>query len=157
MAYHSTRSGEDTGRLQLQDNRHLPLRAPLRCTGLHICSHYEAERLQLPPALAELPDDPNGDVDALAYAYWLGFIYRCECLMHEESSRMVYGAFDEHLMRSAYDELLLDQLGQCDLMDSAMEICARLDRLLAESIWPAKALEQKRLQALETDRSSTNK
>ncbi len=116
---------------------------------------YEAERLQLPPALAELPDEPNGDVDALAYAYWLGFIYRCECLLHEESSRMVYGAFDEALMRSAYKELLSDRLGQCDLMDSAPEICARLDRLLVESIWPARSRNQRRLQELETHRSES--
>ena len=118
---------------------------------------YEAERLRLPPALAELPDEPNSDVDELSYAYWLGFIYRCECLLHEESSRMVYGAFDEALMRSAYKELLSDRLGQCDLMDSAPEICARLDRLLVESIWPARSRNQRRLQELETHRSANNK
>ena len=121
--------------------------------SLLISRAYEAERLRLPPALAELPDEPNRNVDELSYAYWLGFIYRCECLMHEESSRMVYGAFDEALMRSAYKELLLDRLGQCDLMDSAPEICARLDRLLVESIWPARSRNQRRLQELETHRS----
>ncbi len=28
-------------------------------------------------------------VERYEYAYWLGYIYRCECHMHDESSRMV--------------------------------------------------------------------
>lgn len=74
--------------------------------SLLLSEAYGAEKLRLPPALAELPEEPNRDVDELSYAYWLGYVYRCECLLHEESSRMVYGAFDEALMRDAYAEVM---------------------------------------------------
>ena len=117
--------------------------------SLLLSQAYEAERLRLPPALAELPDEPNRNVDDLSYAYWLGFIYRCECLLHEESSRMVYGAFDEGIMRKAYDGLLNSPLGQCDLIDGASEICAQLDRMLVQEIWPAISVRQKHMQAKE--------
>ena len=117
-----------------------------------IISKAEAERLRLPPALAELPDEPNRNVDELAYAYWLGYIYRCECLLHEESSRMVYGAFEEPIMRAAYQELIRSPLGESNLVDSAVEICRELDKVLVEKIWPAKAKHQRRLQAKELER-----
>ncbi len=120
--------------------------------SLLLSQAYEAERLRLPPALSELPDEPNRDVDELSYAYWLGFIYRCECLLHEESSRMVYGAFDEQIMRRAYKELLASPLGQCDLVDSAVEICAGLDRLLVEQIWPVNSLRLRQRQEKELAR-----
>ncbi len=123
--------------------------------SLLLSQAYEAERLKLPSALAELPEEPNRNVDELAYAYWLGYIYRCECLLHEESSRMVYGAFDETIMCKAYQELVRSPLGQCDLIDSAVEICAGLDRLLVEKIWPAKTKRQKMLQEKEMERSET--
>ena len=108
--------------------------------------------LRLPPALAELPEEPNRNVDELAYAYWLGYIYRCECLLHEESSRMVYGAFSEKIMRRAYRELCKTDLGKRDLVDSAVEICGELDRLLVEKIWPANSKHQKQLQSKELER-----
>lgn len=120
--------------------------------SLLLSQAYEAERLQLPAALSELPDEPNRNVDELAYAYWLGFIYRCECLLHEESSRMVYGAFNEKIMRRAYERLLQSPLGQYDLLDSAIEICEELDRLLVETIWPEKAKHKQRLQKKEIER-----
>ena len=125
--------------------------------SLLISRAYEAERLRLPPALAGLPDEHNRNVDELAYAYWLGYIYRCECLLHEESSRMVYGAFEEPVMRAAYQELIRSPLGESDLADSAVEICMGLDRVLVEKIWPAKAKHQKRLQAKELQRTVSNK
>ncbi len=121
--------------------------------SLLLSQAYEAEKLMLPPALAELPEEPNRNVDDLAYAYWLGFIYRCECLLHEESSRMVYGAFPELVMRRSYQELIKIPLGQYDLIDSAMEICAGLDRLLVEKIWPAKENRHKQRQAKELSRT----
>ena len=117
---------------------------------------YQAERLMLPPALAELPEEPNRDVDELSYAYWLGFIYRCECLLHEESSRMVYGAFNEKIMRRAYQELLKSTLAQEDLVDSAVEICEGLDRLLVEKIWPMREKKQQQAQAKELERPNKN-
>ena len=101
-----------------------------------------------------MPEEPNRNVDELAYAYWLGYIYRCECLLHEESSRMVYGAFSEKIMRKAYEELIHSPMGSADLTDSAMEICSELDRLLVEKIWPAKSKRRKQLQDKELERPS---
>ena len=120
--------------------------------SLLLSQAYGAELLRLPPALAELPEEPNRNVDELAYAYWLGFIYRCECLLHEESSRMVYGAFSEKIMHRAYRALVKTNLGQRDLMDSAVDICGELDRFLVEKIWPAKTKQQKHLQSKELER-----
>ena len=120
--------------------------------SLLLTQAYEAEQLRLPPALAELPETPNRDEDELAYAYWLGYIYRCECLLHEESSRMVYGVFDETLMRKAYLQILNDPLGQSDLSDSAAEICARLDRMLVNTVWPADSARRRTLQKKELAR-----
>ena len=75
-------------------------------------------------------------VDELAddyeYAYWLGYIYRCECLLHDESSRMVYGAFSEEAMRDFYGRLSLDSVS---LVECAPEICRRLDALLVGNLW----------------------
>lgn len=120
--------------------------------SLLLSQAYETERLRLPAALEELPSEANHNVDELAYAYWLGYIYRCECLLHEESSRMVYGAFEESIMRRAYAELLHSPLGESDLIGSAMEICSELDRMLVEKIWPAKNKLQSHLQELEAER-----
>lgn len=67
------------------------------------------------------------------YAYWLGYLYRCECHIHDESSRMVYGAFDEAFMRDFYGKLPAGDdvnLGEC-----APEICRRLDALLVGKLW----------------------
>lgn len=122
--------------------------------SLLISRAYEAERLMLPPALAELPAEPNRNVDELAYAYWLGYIYRCECLLHEESSRMVYGAFEEPVMRRAYAELLRSPMGDIDLSESAVSICRELDRMLVDRIWPAKTETRRRLQERELARPS---
>ena len=120
--------------------------------SLLLSQAYGAELLRLPPALAELPEEPNRNVEELSYAYWLGFIYRCECLLHEESSRMVYGAFSETIMHRAYKALMKNPLSQRNLIDSAVEVCAELDRLLVEKIWPAKSKHQKQLQAKELER-----
>ena len=120
--------------------------------SLLLSQAYDEEKLRLPPALENLPPEPNRNVDDLSYAYWLGFIYRCECLIHEESSRMVYGAFEEPVMKKAYEELLKSPLGQIDLAEGALEICGELDRLLVEKIWPAKSKKKQRLQKKELER-----
>lgn len=122
--------------------------------SLLISRAYDAETLKLPPALAELPEEPNRNVDELAYAYWLGYIYRCECLMHEESSRMVYGAFTEEIMREAYIKLLASPMGECDLVDSAVAICEELDRFLVEKLWPEKKRRDRQRQEKEVERVS---
>ena len=71
--------------------------------------------------------------DDYEYAYWLGYIYRCECHLHDESSRMVYGAFDEPFMRNFYGKLSLGQ--DTSLVECALEICRRLDALLIGKLW----------------------
>ena len=101
-----------------------------------VAKAYTSEEMKLPAALAGLPATPNRNVDELAYAYWLGYIYRCECLLHEESSRMVYGAFNEKVMRGAYAEITTED----NLVDCAIDICNNLDRLLVEKIWPEKRI-----------------
>lgn len=120
--------------------------------SLLLSQAYDEEKLRLPPALESLPPEPNRNIDDLSYAYWLGFIYRCECLLHEESSRMVYGAFEEPVMKKAYEELLKSPLGQIDLAEGALEICDELDRLLVEKIWPAKTKKRQKLQKKELER-----
>ena len=80
-----------------------------------------------------LPTDERALADLYEYAYWLGYIYRCECHMHDESSRMVYGAFNEKFMRDFYHQLSLDN--NTALIDCAPEICRRLDVLLVGKLW----------------------
>lgn len=80
-----------------------------------------------------LPTDERALADLYEYAYWLGYIYRCECHMHDESSRMVYGAFNEKFMRVFYHQLSLDN--DTALIDCAPEICRRLDVLLVGKLW----------------------
>ena len=81
----------------------------------------------------DLPMDEKALADLYEYAYWLGYIYRCECHMHDESSRMVYGAFNEKFMRDFYHQLSLDN--DTALIDCAPEICRRLDVLLVGKLW----------------------
>ena len=91
------------------------------------------------PQARDSPPWDTGDVDIAKladdyeYAYWLGYIYRCECLLHDESSRMVYGAFSESFMRDFYSNLSLDE--DTALIDCAPEICRRLDMLLVGKLW----------------------
>ena len=70
---------------------------------------------------------------------------------------MVYGAFNEKIMRRAYQELIKSTLAQEDLVDSAVEICEELDRLLVEKIWPLREKKQLQAQAKELERpNNTN-
>ena len=71
--------------------------------------------------------------DEYEYAYWLGYVYRWECHLHDESSRMVYGAFSEAFMRDFYEKLTFDQ--DTTLVECAPEICRRLDALLVGKLW----------------------
>jgi len=95
-----------------------------------------------PPAPDIIIDDADAepDVGKLAdeyeYAYWLGYIYRYECLLHDESSRMVYGAFSEKFMRETYEQMFTGDAGQdIALTECADEICRRLDSLLIGKLW----------------------
>ena len=86
----------------------------------------------------ELRKTPAGtDMELLTreyeYAYWLGYLYRCECHIHDESSRMVYGAFDEAFMRDFYGKLPAGD--DVNLVECAPEICRRLDALLVGKLW----------------------
>ena len=124
--------------------------------SLLLSQAYDADRLRLPPALESLPAEPNRNIDDLSYAYWLGYIYRCECLLHEESSRMVYGAFEEPVMHEAYKEFITSPLGQVDLSEGALDICAALDKLLVEKIWPAQTKKKQLRQSRELARPQRN-
>lgn len=106
--------------------------------SLMLARAYDAETRHTPKALLALPETENNSIDELSYAYWLGYIYRCECILHDESSRMVYSAFTEDIMRNAYEKVLTSPMNDRNLSDCAKEICAELDRLLVEKIWPEK-------------------
>ena len=81
------------------------------------------------PDIRKLADDYE-------YAYWLGYVYRCECHLHDESSRMVYGAFSEAFMRDFYGKLAFNE--EVSLVECAPEICRRLDALLVGKLWRKK-------------------
>ncbi len=91
------------------------------------------EEIQNKEDAEALPADEKVLADVYEYAYWLGYIYRFECHMHDESSRMVYGAFSEKFMKDFYHQLSLDE--ETVLMDCAPEICRRLDMLLVGKLW----------------------
>lgn len=96
-----------------------------------------------PPAtieveIGEAPEqiDIESLTDEYEYAYWLGYIYRYECLLHDESSRMVYGAFSEEFMRDTYRQMFAGDTGEeVTLAECADEICRRLDSLLIGRLW----------------------
>ena len=117
--------------------------------SLLVSRAYGADTLRLPPVLEELTE--NRDVGDLMYAYWLGYIYRCECLLHEESSRMVYGAFPEKVMHSAYKSLSYES----DLSECAVEICEELDRFLVEVLWKDERKQKSRPTESKTSKINT--
>ena len=84
---------------------------------------------------AEKAGTKNEDITALVkkyeYAYWLGYIYRYECLLHEESSRMVFSVLDEPTMKEMYGHLNMQNI---NLADCAQEICQRLDMLIVNKL-----------------------
>lgn len=90
---------------------------------------HSAEEMQNTEAMTE-----TQWADQYEYAYWLGYIYRCECLLHEESSRMVYGAFSEEFMRQTYAQLQ-EGIRNESLTACAGEICRRIDMLLIGKLW----------------------
>ena len=94
-----------------------------------------SDKPRLPSALADLPEQQTIKNSFLEYAYWLGYIYRYESLMHEESSRMVYGAFNEKTMHRVYRSLRKSEIARENLAEVADEICKGLDQLLIEKIW----------------------
>lgn len=101
------------------------------------------EETTSPPATIEVEVDEvpeEIDIESLTdeyeYAYWLGYIYRYECLLHDESSRMVYGAFSEKFMRDTYEQMFAGNAGEgVALVECAEEICRRLDSLLIGRLW----------------------
>ena len=65
----------------------------------------------------------------------------------------VGASFESERQRSK--NALVKQIESMDgrnLVDSAVEICRELDKVLVEKIWPAKAKHQRRLQAKELER-----
>ena len=87
------------------------------------------------PALpnSELPRDEKALADEYEFAYFLGFMYRCESLLHEESSRMVFGAFQVQTMRNFYETL--PDRSSLSLLEKAPDICQQLDQLLVGKLW----------------------
>jgi hypothetical protein len=79
----------------------------------------------------QLPEVDHEVVKRYEYAYWLGYIYRYECLLHEEASRMVFSVLDEPLMRETYDQL---DMRNINLAECAPEICQRLDLLIVNHL-----------------------
>ena len=77
------------------------------------------------------PEVDQEVVKRYEYAYWLGYIYRYECLLHEEASRMVFSVLDEPLMREMYGHLNLRDI---NLADCAPEICQRLDMMIVNKL-----------------------
>lgn len=98
-----------------------------------LSSDTQGEQPAKPRLLLSAPTDVESWADDYEYAYWLGYIYRCECHMHDESSRMVYGAFSEPFMRDFYEKLDIGE--DMALTDCAQEICRRLDALLVGKLW----------------------
>ena len=113
---------------------------------------WNAEEPIIPKSLLCLPAEPNRDVDALSYAYWLGYLYRSECLLHDESSMMVYSAFPEEIMRGAYRKIQKTRESEKDIAEIAEWICSELDRMLLEKIWPEQEKQKKQLQEKELSR-----
>ena len=100
------------------------------------CSASPPAMIEVEVGMTEAPDDIEELADAYEYAYWLGFIYRYECLMHDESSRMVYGAFSEAFMHETYEQMFTGEAGaDVVLVECADEICRRLDNLLVGKLW----------------------
>lgn len=106
--------------------------------SLVLSKAYETEYYQPPKALLELSGVEVSNIDELSYAYWLGYMYRCECIMHDESSRMVYGAFSERTMMTVYEDVLGSPPNEENLSECAEEICGLLDELLVKRIWKDK-------------------
>ena len=100
----------------------------------------EEQRKIPPPSEYHVPQGEPADLSGMEYAYWLGFIYRCESLMHEESSHMVYGAFDEAFMWKYYQQYLAADIAQKDLAETALEICKDIDKILVTQIWMAQEI-----------------
>ena len=65
---------------------------------------------------------------------------------------MVYGAFPEELMSKAYGKLISGPMADSNLVDIAETVCADLDRLLVEKIWPEEDREKQRRQTAEMAR-----
>ena len=104
-------------------------------------SEGQEEKRQIPPPSEyHVPQGDPADLSGMEYAYWLGFIYRCESLMHEESSHMVYGAFDEAFMWKYYQQYLTRDIAQKDLAETALEICKDIDKILVTQIWMAQEI-----------------
>ena len=55
-------------------------------------------------------------------------------------------------MQMAYQRLISGPLADSNLIDIAENVCADLDRLLVEKIWPAEKEEKQRKQAAEMAR-----
>ncbi len=116
------------------------LKLPPGAEKLKIAEEKQEQKKYLPPSEYHVPQGDPPDLSGMEYAYWLGFMYRCECLMHEESSHMVYGAFDEAFMWKYYQNYLSEDIAQKDLAESALTICREIDKILVTQVWMTNEL-----------------
>lgn len=125
--------------------------------SLLLSQAYEAERLRLPPALAELPKNPIEMWTSCPTPIGWAIFTAVNACSTKSPAGWYMGAFEEPIMHRAYQELLRSPLGEGNLIDSAVEICMELDRLLVEKIWPEKSKRQRQLQVKELERPAQPK
>jgi len=81
------------------------------------------------------PEQQNRHAEYLEYAYWLGYIYRHESIIHEEDSRMVYYVFSEDVMHNWFFSRNEDVNR---LETEAGKTCEMLDKYLVDVLWKDK-------------------
>ena len=75
--------------------------------------------------------EPTSDErDDPVYAYWLGYIYRYECLLRSECSLDIYARYSEELLHDFYVQA--SSAGEMRLPEDAAEICSRIERMRTE-------------------------
>lgn len=117
----------------LSDDKNASAASSVEAEGAEVAEGQADAQPELPDAFTDTGIETLAD--EYEYAYWLGYIYRYECLLHDESSRMVYGAFDEAFMQKTYAQMLDGGIREEALSDCAGEICRRLDMLLVGKLW----------------------
>ena len=108
--------------------------------GMAIVQAYDMEAFFDTTVEVKADETVEGLARAYEYAYWLGYIYRCECQLHSESSRMVYGVLPEEYMRKIYGQMM-QSAGDYDMDENAPEICKRIDLLLFNKLRSSSSLK----------------
>ena len=72
-------------------------------------------------------DVERSEMENPDYAYWLGYVYRYEAFLHDESSRNIFERLKESFMREFYDRI--SKTGNIQLPEHAAQICQRIDAM----------------------------